>query len=334
MTSEINYMKKWEPLLVLHRPYLVSFAFRMTGSLSEAEDIVQDTFLECAKVDPAIIENPKSWLTKVCSNRGLDHLKLAYKKREDYHGTWLPDAVPASLQVWSQLQGDPAPDRQLILSESLTTSFLLLIEKLTPEERVVFLLAEVFEYAFKEIAEFLDKTEEACRKIAQRARTAVIEGAPKFTAAASNAEALILKFFTSAKNGDHQAMMDLLADSSEFWADGGGKVSASREILRIPSKIADFFKGIYTSKAAQSMEARTEFAFVNSRPGFVISRKLPDGSWIFDSVMSFEIQDNKIYRIYTQRNPDKLAALLKVHSEHWQAKDRGLVHWTGPRFCF
>ncbi len=312
MTSEVSFMKKWEPLFIRYRPYLVSFAFRMTGSLSEAEDIVQDTFIECVRINPETIENPKSWLTKVCSNKGLDHLKLAYKKREDYHGTWLPDAVPESLQVWSQLSGGETPDRNLILSESLTTSFLLLVEKLTPEERVVFLLSEVFDYGFKEIAGFLEKSEEACRKIAQRARQAVTDGAPKFKNPASNAEALITRFFASAKRGDHQDLMTILDEHSEFWADGGGKVSASHAILRVPSKIADFFKGIHTSKALQSADIRMEYAQVNSRPGFIISRRLADSSWTFDSVMTFEIQDGRICRIYAQRNPDKLRALVEI----------------------
>ncbi len=138
-----NYFKQWEVFFQQYRTYLVSFAFRMTGSLSEAEDIVQETFLECASMNPQTIESPKSWLTKVCSNKGLDHLKKAYKKRETYSGPWLPDAIPDSYQVWSSLAAPASPDQNLLLSESLTTSFLLLIEKLTPEERAVYLLSEI-----------------------------------------------------------------------------------------------------------------------------------------------------------------------------------------------
>src|SRR3954465_640983 len=150
-----NHLSEWESLWTQYRTYLISFAFRMTGSLSEAEDLVQETFIECARVSPSEIQNPKSWLTKICANKGIDHLKSAYKRRETYPGTWLPDAIPDSLQVWSNLHGSETPEKTLINSETLTTSFLLLAERLTPEERAVYLLSEVFEYSYREIAALL-----------------------------------------------------------------------------------------------------------------------------------------------------------------------------------
>ena len=133
--NKSNFLSAWEPRLLQHKQYLIAFAFRMTGSLAEAEDIVQDTFIECAYVDPLTIDNHKAWLTRVCSNKGLDHLKSAYKKRVTYPGVWLPDAIPESLELADEFE----------LAESATTSFLLLAEKLSPEERVVYLLFEVFE---------------------------------------------------------------------------------------------------------------------------------------------------------------------------------------------
>src|SRR5436189_68055 len=132
-----NHLAAWEETWKQYRPFLISFAYRLTGSLSEAEDLVQETFLECAAVHLPEINTPKSWLTRVCANKGIDHLKSAYKRRETYPGTWLPDVIPDSLQVWSNLQGSPSPETKLIASESLTTSFLLLVERLTPEERAV-----------------------------------------------------------------------------------------------------------------------------------------------------------------------------------------------------
>jgi len=134
MTMSEDHLKAWESDWKQYRPFLISFAYRMTGSLSEAEDLVQDTFLECARVPRSEIRNPKSWLTKICANKGIDHLKSAYKRRETYPGTWLPDAIPDSLQVWTNLHGSESPEKTLIVSESLTTSFLLLAERLTPEE--------------------------------------------------------------------------------------------------------------------------------------------------------------------------------------------------------
>ena len=209
MAMSTDHFSAWEADWKQYRPFLTSFAYRMTGSLSEAEDLVQDTFLECARFPRSEIKNPKSWLTKICANKGIDHLKSAYKRRETYPGTWLPDVIPDSLQVWTSLHGSESPETSLIASESLTTSFLLLVERLTPEERAVYLLSEVFEYSYKEISTLLDKSEDACRKTAQRARAAV-QSAPKFVANAPVAPDLVARFFEYAKNGDQSSLMELL----------------------------------------------------------------------------------------------------------------------------
>jgi RNA polymerase sigma-70 factor (ECF subfamily) len=309
MTMNEDHLHAWEADLKEYRPFLISFAYRMTGSLSEAEDLVQDTFLECARVPRSEIRNPKSWLTKICANKGIDHLKSAYKRRETYPGTWLPDAIPDSLQVWTSLQGSESPEKTLIASESLTTSFLLLVERLTPEERAVYLLSEVFEYSYKEIASLLDKSEDACRKTAQRARAAV-QSAPKFSATTSDSMDLIARFFESAKNGDNASLMELLADESEFWSDGGGKVSAAKTVLRERSDIARFFASLGKSKVFVPDDFKVELTHVSSRPGLIVSRRLQSGLWTFETIFSFEIRDGKIERIYAQRNPDKLKFLL------------------------
>lgn len=309
MTMSEDHFNAWESDWKQYRPFLISFAYRMTGSLSEAEDLVQETFLECARVPRSEIRNPKSWLTKICANKGIDQLKSAYKRRETYPGTWLPDVIPDSLQVWTSLHGSESPENTLIVSESLTTSFLLLVERLTPEERAVYLLNEVFEYPYKEISALLDKSEDACRKTAQRARAA-LQSAPKFAATSPDSTSLIVRFFESAKNGDNASLMELLSDESEFWADGGGKVPAAKTILTERSSIARFFAALGTSKAFAPGDFKLDFTQVSSRPGLVVSRKLPSGLWTFETVFSFEIRDGKIARIYAQRNPDKLSALL------------------------
>lgn len=309
MTMNENNLSDWEEAWKQYRPFLTSFAFRLTGSLSEAEDLVQDTFLECATVARSEIKNPKSWLTKVCANKGIDHLKSAYKRRETYPGTWLPDVIPDSLQVWSNLQGSISPEKNLIASESLTTSFLLIVERLTPEERAVYLLSEVFEYSYKEISALLEKSEEACRKTAQRARAAVLS-APRFSANSPDSTALISRFFECAKNGDSASLVELLSDESEFWSDGGGKVAAAKTILTEKTKIAGFFAALGASNAFASGDFKLDFTEVSSRHGLIISKRLPSGLWTFETILSFEILDRKIARIYAQRNPDKLKALL------------------------
>lgn len=153
---EIQY-GSWAAIFIEHRPSLISFAFRMTGSLADAEDLVQETFLECARVELLKIEHPKSWLMKVCSNKGIDYLKSARKRRESYIGTWLPDGLPQSLHPWPSADEGVSPEEAALLAESLTTSFLLLLEKLSPQERVIFLLSDVLGYSFSEIAKFLNK---------------------------------------------------------------------------------------------------------------------------------------------------------------------------------
>jgi RNA polymerase sigma-70 factor (ECF subfamily) len=190
-----------------------------------------------------------------------------------------------------------------------TTSFLLLVERLTPEERAVYLLSEVFEYSFKEISTFLDKSEDACRKTAQRARAAV-HSSPRFLSDSPDSTNLIARFFDCAKNGDKSSLVELLSDESEFWSDGGGKVPAAKTILTEPEKIATFFAALGVSKAFAPGDFKLDFTPVSSRPGLVISRRLPSGLWSFETIFSFEIRDNKIARIYAQRNPDKLKALL------------------------
>jgi RNA polymerase sigma-70 factor, ECF subfamily len=310
MEKADNCLGEWESLWTQHRPYLISFAFRMTGSLSEAEDLVQETFMECAEVSPAEIRNPKSWLTKICSNKAIDFLKSAYKRRETYPGPWLPDIIPDSFQIWSGLSGSESPEKALLASESLTTSFLLLIERLTPEERAVYLLSEVFEYSFKEIA-FLQKSVEACRKTAQRARATVTSG-PKFESNVPESMNVIAQFFESAKQGDKAALVELLSDESQFWSDGGGKVPAAKTVLTEKEQIANFFAALGTSKAFVSGGFEFDFRRVSSRPGLVISKQLPSGLWDFETIFSFEIRDRRIARIYAQRNPDKLQAIHGV----------------------
>lgn len=274
--------------------------------MSEAEDIVQDTYLACVNTSPSEIGNHKGWLVRVCTNKALDYLKLGHKKRETYIGVWLPDAVPDSFQLWKNLEDSGSPDDQLLRSESLTTSFLLILQKLTPEERVVYLLGDIFYYSFKEIADFIKKSEDACKKIAQRARKA-IDNHRKFQKYGENSQKLISEFFEFAKSGNSEELKKFLASDSEFWTDSGGKVpAASRKVLTDHTRISRFFAGIWSSKPFLSGAVKQEFQMVNGRPGLVVSRQ--EGvSWVFETILSFEIEDGKMVRIYAQRNPDKLA---------------------------
>lgn len=312
MEKNQNYFAAWEGLFIQYRPYLISFTFRMTGSLTEAEDLVQDTFLECASVNPATITNPKSWLTKVCSNKSLDLMKSAMKKRESYHGVWLPDAVPESFQFWGNLKESDSPDKNIVNTESLSTSFLLMMQKLSPEERVVYLLTDIFDYSFKEISDFMNKSEDACKKIAQRARKA-FENHKRFLPYSRESQDVIGRFFEVAKNGDARMLETFLADGSEFWADGGGKISvASKYVITEKERMAKFIAALWSSRVFAGENVKQELKEVNYRPGLVISVMGENGKWHFDTIISFELENEKIERIYVQRNPDKLEALLNL----------------------
>jgi len=304
-----NNFKAWEPYLVLHRPYLVSFAFRMTGSLAEAEEIVQDTFLECHHIDPKEISNHRAWLTKVCSNKSLDLLKSAYKNRESYIGTWLPDAIPDTFQFWGNLEEQTSPDKALIAKETLTTTFLLLAEKLNPEERVVYLLSEVFDYSFKEVSEFIGKSVDALRKTAQRAREAIDSQKIKNSTNTSESMKLIADFFELVRNQDRAGLENMLAKDSLFWSDGGGKVQAIRVVVSDREQIIRFFASDIISSIYKSQDLKFEYCSINGQAGLAISKRDEGGNWLFDSLMNFEVSNGKIVRIYSQRNPDKLAPL-------------------------
>lgn len=304
--------QNWDALFIQYQPYLVSVAFRMTGSLSEAEDLVQETFLECARFDISEIQNPKAWLTKVCSNKALDHLKSASKKREVYPGVWLPDELPESLQMWRHLTDEAdSPEKKMILAESLTTSFLLLMETLTPEERVVYLLKEIFDYSCKEIGEFLGKSEEACRKMAQRARSSVTSKEKRFSPPPHQAEKIVMHFFNLAKNGEIKELTELFAPDSELWGDGGGEVRVAG-FIKGTENISKFYQAMAASQIYTSPNFKVEFHQVNSRPGLVISKRLPTGLWTFETILSFEFENEKIARIYAQRSPLKLKALSAI----------------------
>ncbi|OUR95678.1 hypothetical protein A9Q84_14345 [Halobacteriovorax marinus] len=298
-----------EKLYIQFKPYMMSVAFRMLGNLAEAEEIVHDTFLEYEKASISDIINHKAWLTKVCSNKAINYLKSAYKRREVYPGIWLPDEVPESLQAWDNLSREISPEEQTVLAESLTTSFLLLIEKLSPEQRVVYLLNEVFDYSFKEISEFLNKEVPTCRKVAQRARAAISSEKKNFSPPPINAEEIIIKFYEHVKSGDREALKAILSKDSEIWGDGGGKVFAAGHITDLEETIT-FFERLGATKIFHSNLYKMEYCKVNSRPGIIFSKKEDSGLWTFDTIMSYEFHGSKIARIYAQRNPEKLKTLL------------------------
>ena len=293
------------------RPQLIAICFRMLGSLAEAEEIVQDSFVEFQKADRSEIKSAKAWLIRVCSNKAINLLKSAYKNRESYTGPWLPDEIPEGLAPWHERESASSQEHKIILAESLTTSFLLILETLTPEQRAVYLLNEIFDYSFKEVADFLNKEVAACRKIGQRARDAIEKKKRRFSDPPTEARETILKLYEFATNGDREGIKSILSDECELWGDGGGKVFSSGLVTDLESAI-DFFEKLGASEAFQSNKYRLVFSQVNSRPGVVVSRKTDSEKWIIDTVISYEFDQDQIVRVYVQRNPDKLSSLLNA----------------------
>lgn len=310
MDRQGNSLRSWEDCYRAQRNFLISYAFRMTGNLMDAEDIVQETISECLTHDFEKVINHRAWMTRICSNKSLDLLKSASKNRNKYIGDWLPDMIPDTLNHGVIPQWE---DSNLELAESLTISFLVLLQTLRPVERAVFLLKDVFCYSFMDVSQLMGKSEPACRKIAERARASISEKKYKFSKPSVDAEKLIHQFFEAAKYGNKSQLEALLSDKSEFQTDGGGKVPAA-PMISTKAEIVDFFMSLQNSPIFSSHVYRFEITWINSRPGMIISKFVNEKYWQFETVMSFEIERQQIVRIFAQRNPDKLKVTENIIS--------------------
>lgn len=280
-----------------HRAYLRGLAYRMLASMAEAEDAVQDAYLRWHRIGAkarGAIETPRAWLSKATTRLCLDRLKSARAQRETYVGPWLPEPV-----IEPEAAEDPAE-----LAQDLSVAFLLLLERLSPLERAAFLLHDVFEMSFQQVAEVLQRDPAACRQLATRARKHVEVGRPRFDAKAEDQARIATAFMAAANSGDAQQLAQLLAQDAIFVSDGGGKVRAALNPILGRDKIAAFFMGV---RRKLPLPEGTEYhpTVINGLPGFLVVR--PDGR--IDQTLSFEIQDGVIRRIYVVRNPDKLKAL-------------------------
>jgi RNA polymerase sigma-70 factor (ECF subfamily) len=274
------------------RPRLLGLAYRITGSRTAADDLVQEAWLRWDRADRDAIDRPAAWLTTVTSRLALDHLKSAQQTRETYVGPWLPEPTPT----------EPDPAEHLELAESLTFGFLAMLERLGPIERVVFLLAEVFSVPFDEIAATVDKTPEACRQIASRARQRVREGRPRFAPTDDQAWEVALAFLSAAQAGDLEALLSLLAPEAVLVSDGGPDHHAARRPV-VADRIPRFVVNIANRWAEAGLGAY-EMRLVNGQPTLLL---VHEGSVLYSFTVS--VADGLIRHIATVVNPDKLAAL-------------------------
>jgi RNA polymerase sigma-70 factor (ECF subfamily) len=282
------------------RPLLFSIAYRMVSSVSEAEDIVQEAFLRIyrAETEGAKIESPKAYLSAVVTRLCIDHLRSARVRREQYVGEWLPEP----------LLTDPAPDAaaQAETADSLSMSFLVLLESLTPVERAVFLLREVFDYDYGAIARIVDRSEDNCRQLYVRARKHIDEGRPRFEATREQRDELAQKFFAAAQQGNTQALVEMLAADVVVYGDGGGKAPSWTQPIYGRERVAKLIAGTFAQVAR--LGALMQPTHINGQPGVMFT----DGDGRVGAVMAFDIADGVVQTIHGVINPDKLAHIGPV----------------------
>jgi len=281
------------------RPYLFSVAYRMLGSAAESEDVVQDAWLRSAAA-PDGLASAKAWLTTVVTRLCLDRLKSSRMQREDYVGPWLPEPVPTGAVE----TGEDLLARQ----ESITLAFLVLLETLTPAERAAFLLREVFDRDYDEVADTLDTTAASARQLVHRAKSRIAEGRPRFTPSREGQRALVEAFCSAVQQGDLTELERYLAADVTYTADGGGRVAAARRPVHGAGSVARVMHGL-VNKAAVAADAAPgawagELASINGETALLAYRR---GS--LDTVFVFSTEDDQITAIHAIRNPDKLAWL-------------------------
>ncbi|MEL6320500.1 MAG: RNA polymerase sigma-70 factor [Cyanobacteria bacterium J06626_14] len=276
-----------------YRSLLFAIAYRMLGSIMDAEDMVQETFLRWQQTSKQTVKSTKAYLTTIVTRLCIDQLRSARVQREEYVGPWLPEPIVA----------DPASDPYAMaeLADSLTIAVLVLLERLSPLERAVFLLREAFGYDYNEIGQIVEKTAANCRQIARRARQHLAAQRPRFQASLQEQEQLTRKFMRACQKGDLQELLDLLAKDITLWSDGGGQVVACLKPLHGAAKVAGFLRAIYRRGQRLGSGYEVTLAQVNSQPGIIYTL---DGN--VASVVAIEITDDRIQSLYFMRNPNKL----------------------------
>lgn len=273
-----------------HRSLLFTIAYEITGTATDAEDVLQDSFLRWTDVDAATVQNPRAYLAKTVTRQALNSLRTAQRRREDYVGPWLPEPIVVAPDV-----ADNA-----VLSESLSFAMLVVLETLSPDERAVFVLREVFDFPYAEIAEATGKTQAAVRQIASRAKAHVRARQPRFDVDAQRQKAVSDRFLTALLGGDMQSLMDVLAPGAVLLSDGGGKVSAARKPVVGADNIARFLLGIAKTPVP---EMRVKATLLNGMPALVVF----SGTRI-DVVALIQSSNDCVTGVYLVRNPDKLGA--------------------------
>jgi RNA polymerase sigma-70 factor (ECF subfamily) len=273
-----------------HRARLFGIAYRMLGSVADAEDVLQDAYLRWHRADALAVLNAEAWLVAVTTRLSIDRLRAAATERERYVGSWLPEPIATGAEAIT--------DRNVELASDLSMAFLVLLERLAPEERAALLLRDVFDSGYDEIARVLEKSESACRQMVHRARTRVRGERARFVVPAETTERLLEQFLAALRADNRDAMLSLLSEEATFVADSGGKVSAVRNVLHGALKIARLLLGV-ESKWGQTTRHAVEW--INGEPAIV--------SYFGDQVFcttSVESDGERLTAFYRVLNPEKL----------------------------
>jgi RNA polymerase sigma-70 factor (ECF subfamily) len=274
-----------------HRPALARLAYRMLGSLADADDVLQEAYLRWSRAEREAVKSPRAYLHSIVTRLCIDARQSLEARKLNYIGPWLPEPVVETLSA--------EPAGRLEAVETVSMAFLLVLESLSPVERAAYLLRRVFEYDYSEIAEILDKSESACRQLVSRAEARVHEKRPRFEPDPAETERLTAAFLQACSSGDLDGLVQLLAADAVLYSDGGGKAPSALAPIKSANHIARFCLGI-VKKTPAGMEVRS--VRVNGQPGLLL---VADGQiW---SVLTFDVVDGRIATCFIVRNPDKLA---------------------------
>jgi RNA polymerase sigma-70 factor (ECF subfamily) len=282
-----------------YQSLLFAVAYRMLGSSADAEDMLQETFIRWQHVADTEIESPKAFLVTITTRLCVHHLQSARVRRESYFGQWLPEPL-----VTAPRQN---PVASLEVDESLSMAFLLLLERLTPVERAVLLLREVFDYEYSEIASILEQTETNCRQILRRARQHIKSSRPRFDASLEQREELLRRFSQASSQGDLEGLVSLLSKDAVFYSDGGGKAPALPKPIYGAENIARGVLEGLRKRVPKNLVRR--FVEINGQPGIV---SFLDGNPF--SVFTLDVADGRVARVYVVTNPEKLRKLPPLTS--------------------
>jgi RNA polymerase sigma-70 factor (TIGR02957 family) len=280
-----------------HRKLLFAIAYRLLGSAADAEDAVQDAWLKWSAADRSAVSDPKAYLGRIVSNLAMERLRSTRRQRETYVGPWLPEPILT--------EADAIED--VATAESVSLAMLVVLETLSPLERAVFVLKEVFDFSYAEIADAVDRSESAVRQAGHRARNHIAARRPRFEADRSKKRAVTERFFAATTGGDINALMELLAPDVTLWTDGGGKVRQAMRPIMGAANVARWIAGTIQRpyEGVEIAEMAAEVVDINGGPGIVIR-----GAGRIIATLTVDLDpDGRIEAIHNVANPDKLHAI-------------------------